>query len=296
MALALDCPHCDDGKIETVREVWFIQGFLLFSRFGTKRFVGCLKCTRSKALGSLALSSVLGWWCFPWGLGTPFVMLQNTVSALGGPNEAGLRKLLSEQGVEMDDLVVDDSGRTENQRRLVSGVLTVLHRMTWADGAADPSEIELGADIAARMLGDMVDVGEARELLRSAQPPGELDVDGLTVQGRLLLLKAAMEVARADGVVDESEVEELGALGAAMGIPAEVVESFTQALSGEAAPSADRLAAARATLGVEADATPAELQQRYQQLQMEAVQLEDADTRMERIQDLAEAYQVVMAA
>ena len=97
-------------------------------------------------------------------------------------------------------------------------------------------------------------------------------------------------------VMDESEVEELGALGAAMGIPAEVVESFTQALSGEAAPSADRLAAARATLGVEADATPAELQQRYQQLQMEAVQLEDADTRMERIQDLAEAYQVVMAA
>lgn len=87
------CSHCrKQGPIDA-RKAWYIQGFLIFCRYGSRTHVGCSDCVRNKVLGNLLLTGLIGWWCFPWGLGTPIVLIQNLAALAGGPDPDVMRQL-----------------------------------------------------------------------------------------------------------------------------------------------------------------------------------------------------------
>lgn len=100
MLPSIRCPHCQQVRPIDARKVWYIQGFLFFCRYGTRAHVGCADCVRNKVLGNLLLTGVIGWWCFPWGMGTPAVLIQNVAALLSGPDQTLMRRLTAPGALE----------------------------------------------------------------------------------------------------------------------------------------------------------------------------------------------------
>lgn len=303
MSIALPCPHCETARIETANTVWHIKGFLLFSSHGSKTILGCNDCVRSKTLQSLAVSGVMGWWCFPWGLGTPFVLLQNLV-AWSGTNDPGpLRGVLSDNGYDYDDLVVGADGRSAGDRRMINTILHILHTMTWADGEADPREIATGSAVLASMLGsELIDVDEAQNVLGQRTPPPEGDIDRLGPDAQIMVMKAACAIAAADDVIEESEVKALRALGRRLHLDPAFVEPMVGALGDVNAAAVDPEALAMrreaaSILGVPADAPLGMLRNAYQSKVMEATHThDDPAEREEALLVYKSAYDVLLEA
>lgn len=298
MAYAIPCPHCKQRPVEGVRDAWFIYGFLILSWHGSRSHVGCNACTRNRVGLNLLLVSLFGWWCFPWGLGTPIVMIQNLVSLLSPPNEAALTGMLRAKGIDPDDLRAGSGGRTAGDQRLVDGVLVTLHGMVWADGSADPREIEVGAAVAAKMLGRLVTADEVTAVLAKAECTIEANPKQLPDDAKPILMKAACLVAKADGVVEPEEVEALREIGRRLGLKDDVIEKFVASLGAPAAPKADDAdlrAIAASVLGVEPDAPPAEIRAAYQ-AQMMAAQGETAEVVAAQTEKLKFAYETLLGA
>jgi len=297
MALALNCPHCDQRPVATIRNAWFVQGFLIIARYGSKAYIGCEACTRNKVVGSLALSSLLGWWCFPWGLGTPFVIIQNIVAIAAGPDRSGLAAALLQQGLDIDELELDDSGRSAGQIALIDGILSTLHSVTWADGSADEREVATGVEIATQMLGNLITPSQVQDVLANPESPGVLDASTFGVDSRLMLLRAAGEIAAADEVIEDSEVDELRALGERLNLPTDLVEAMIGGLYADEDTQAEKdnmRQIARDILGVREDTSLAEVQSSYRARMMEANATDDEEARAERLDELAWAYQTLI--
>lgn len=291
------CPHCGERNIETVRNAWFVQGFLIFARWGSRSHVGCASCTRSKVLGSMALSGVIGWWCVPWGLGTPLVLAQNAVSAMSGPDRPALAAFLAKQGMDIDEMEIDPSGRARGQTRLLDAVVGVLHRMVWADGDADPREIAVGTRVASKMLGELADADAVSAALGAPEPPAH-DVGALPDDARLIVLRAAAAVASADEVIDPGEVAMLRQIGQELGLSDALVGSVVDALQAdtEARKELDALKAVAAEiLGVEPGASAAEIQARYRaQLLVAVGDDHDPEAAAEQSERVSWAYHTLI--
>lgn len=290
----MDCPHCESAPVETVRTAWFLQGLLLFARWGSRSYVGCTSCTRNKVLGSLALSSVLGWWCFPWGIGTPVVLLQNVASAMEGANRNALGNLLADQGVSLDELEVDADGRTPAQKALMVGVISVIHSMIWADGDADEREVDTGVDIARQTLGDLISASELRTAFLDPEAPPEPDLPHIPGDARVILMKAAATIAAADEVIEESEREELRALGRRLELPEMVADTLIASLDqpeNEESEGVKQIAAD--TLGVTTSTPLAQVHQAYQAARLAAAELDEGEARAQHVDQLEWAYGVL---
>jgi len=280
--------------VDTARTAWYIQGFLIIARYGSRAYVGCAACTRNKVAGSLVMSSLLGWWCFPWGLGTPVVILQNLVSLMGSTDRRALTSALADQGLDIDDLELDESGRSPGQVALVEGILATLHAMTWADGSADPREVESGVEIATQMLGSLVTSEQVRLALSEPEVPGTLDPRQLGADSRLLLFRAAGEIAAADGIIAASEIEELRDLGQRFLLPSALIEASIAGLSADEEAQAETAALkqiAADMLGVSPDTALAEIQTAYRTAKLAAASQPD-DT--ERLDEIEWAYQTLV--
>src|ERR1051326_9155054 len=80
-----NCPKCTGlGPVDVHRtyEVW---SALVLTRWTTQAHVSCKSFATKKQLGSAALSLVLGWWGFPWGLIlTPVQVTRNIIGMSRG--------------------------------------------------------------------------------------------------------------------------------------------------------------------------------------------------------------------
>lgn len=151
---------------------------------------------------------------------------------------------------------------------LVRAVLGVLHRMVWADGDADPREIQVGIDVARKMLGDLFIEDEVSFTLATMTGP-DLQLDILPEDARLIVLRAAAEVAGADQIIDPTEVVALQELGAELGVNPSVVRGVLDGLQADtdARKELDALKLVAADiLGVEVEASAAEVLERYRTL------------------------------
>ena len=297
MALGIPCPHCETRNIETVRSAWYIRGFLLFVQWGSNTYVGCLPCTRKKVLGSLAITSLIGWWCFPLGLGTPLVILQNVVSAVQGANRSALSTFLAKQGIDIDDVEIDATGQAIGQSRLIESVLSVLHQMVWADGSADPREIDVGAQVARRMLGEIIEEGQIRSVLSNPDSPADIDVSSLPADTRAITMKAAAAVAAADEIIDDTEVEVLKQLGVMLEVPNALVQSLIASLKADPQTEAERnelRAVAADVLGISADAPAAQIQSKYRATLLSASGIDQEEEATEARERILWAYQTLM--
>ena len=199
--------------------------------------------------------------------------------------------------MDIDELEMDDSGRSVGQAALVAGILSTLHSVTWADGSADEREVETGVDIATQMLGTLVNPDEIREILSNPESPGELDASSFGVDSRMMLLRAAGEIAAADEVIEDSEVDELRALGERLNLPSDLVEAFVSGLFEDEDTQAEKdemRQIARDILGVGADTPLADVQTTYRKLMIAANVNDDKEAVAERLEELGWAYQTLI--
>jgi len=248
--------------IEDAREVWFVQGLLFVTRYGSRRHVGCSRCVRNKVVGNIFEVLFIGWWSM-WGiLAAPFVLLQNLVVLLAGSSESLLRAILRDAGIDADEVAVDAFGRTKEQRLTADAILDVLVEAAWSDGNASPEEIRLAADIGARMLGDTFTLDEI--VARLHEPARAVIPESmLRNPDRVIVLRAALAVLVADGVLAQRELAFLSDLARRLAIPASILERVLRdaGLGGRGEPAhaaTDVLQRAGAILGIPPTAKPKE--------------------------------------
>jgi tellurite resistance protein len=94
-------------------------------------------------------------------------------------------------------------------------VVSTVHKMIWADGSLEPNKLV----VARELLGADVSFKLTMPLLKKREAPPRVDRSLLTEDQRGLLLLAGVEIAKADGVVDPSEIEALHATGRALNLP-----------------------------------------------------------------------------
>lgn len=273
--------------MEVVRNARFVQGFLFSGTTGTRSFVGCDACTRALILDNVQRTLLLGWWSLPWGLTAPAVVAQNLREAWSAPDADELARYLARQGIDIDDVTLDQDGRSAGDRALVRAVGAVLHEMTWADGSVDEREVEVGVTVAVRMLGPLINAADMARLLGRKQPPTGLGGERIGPDGQLLLLKAACAVAAADGVIDDAEIQALRRIGSRLELSGELVESFVEHLRRDATEEARIRADAATVLGVDPYVSEAEVRTALRKRLLECGELgcaHDAAAHRERIQ------------
>ena len=137
--------------------------------------------------------------------------------------------------------------------------------MIWADGVADPREIDEGIAKGTAMLGDWIKEPELRSALSTEASSLTLDPAGLDQKQRLLLVRVACDIILADDEIHPDERVALDDLGEELGLEEGLALAILQAV---AAPSEEEeegmKAIAADVLGVAVDAPIPELQAAYE--------------------------------
>jgi hypothetical protein len=82
-----NCPKCQGPGPVDVHNAYWVWSALAFTRWGSQQQISCRGCAVKTQAGKLALSSVLGWWGFPWGLiFTPVQVGRNVMAIVSPPN------------------------------------------------------------------------------------------------------------------------------------------------------------------------------------------------------------------
>jgi uncharacterized tellurite resistance protein B-like protein len=168
---------------------------------GSKSFIGCVPCVRSRVLGEVGWSMLLGWFSPKSLIINPFFILYNFFRGLlVGQNPTAVAKKLRELGLP-------DKPNFVNME--VVGV-ALAAAMIMADGEVDPAELA-----AAERAGDEVFEGFDEAALRlilqnSKDIPAAEDLAGmlrdvLDNDGKTKVMVFLSEIAIADGSVSPEE-------------------------------------------------------------------------------------------
>ncbi|MFZ4516034.1 MAG: DnaJ domain-containing protein [Acidimicrobiia bacterium] len=166
---ALACPMCGTQPISQARRLSIVRGHLFTATTGTTSLIGCHRCVARAGRRILLSNALLGWWAIPWGLLTPFTLIQNAFQLLRsgpGPIDATLRM----SGLDPDDWHVDERGFTRREWDLLRIGAFALRRF------ADRSQLSDVVRISVTWLVDLSDAriteSEAHALLRDAPQHG----------------------------------------------------------------------------------------------------------------------------
>jgi DnaJ-domain-containing protein 1 len=254
-AYQITCPHCGVRLVDAAKRLWILRGFILAARYGTVTLVGCTPCVRAQVTRELWTNLAAGWWCFPWGLGTPLVVLQNLIELLAPATAGAIEDALQRAGLDPDEVRVDARGFSGEQRRMLDAAYAVLGRAILADGRIDGREIDLACRIIIRLTGDRVSRDEVIDALLLADPDA-IHYHGLRTDYRIALLRMALDVARTDGIITSGERQYLQRVASMLGIGADVLEEILGNAWGQHAadsrtrPANDDLARALACLEI----------------------------------------------
>ena len=81
------CPRCQGPGPIDVHTSYRIMSFGVFSTWRSTPEASCRRCGVKRQLGNTALSFVMGWWGFPWGLFmTPIQISRNIGGMVRGPD------------------------------------------------------------------------------------------------------------------------------------------------------------------------------------------------------------------
>lgn len=83
------CPKCQGRGPVDVRNSYRVYSLLLFTRWSTRPQISCRSCGIKSQLVGLFVSTLFGWWGFPWGLiFTPVQIARNLIGLFVAPNPA----------------------------------------------------------------------------------------------------------------------------------------------------------------------------------------------------------------
>jgi hypothetical protein len=81
------CPECGGAGPVDLHTTHIIWSILVMSAWNSTSHLCCRRCGTKKKLGKALLSSVIGWWCFPWGpLLTPVQVTRNVYGIFNPPD------------------------------------------------------------------------------------------------------------------------------------------------------------------------------------------------------------------
>ena len=180
---------------------------------------------------------------------------------------------------------------------MIEAVLAVLHRMVWADGSADPREIDVGVRVAGRMLGPLIEEADVAGILAAADPP-EARLEELPEEARFIVFRAAALVAQADEVIDPAEVALLEKLGKELAVEQALVDDVVGGLQADVAARKELgvlKTLAAEMLGVPPDADDDAIRARYRQLVITAVtDSDEPEAAAEVAEQMAWAYHTLI--
>jgi len=211
------CPYCNERPLETVATAPYVRGLLMAYIIGSKSFIGCTSCVRSKILGEAGLSLFIGWFSIVALVLNPIFIFYNLIRAcFVGPKPAAIEQKLAELGLPGQPNIID-----------VNAVgYALAASMILADGVVEESEL-----VAAEKAGDEVfgefDEAALRMIVMNGKdlpPPEDLASmlkDTLTDDQKQKVMVYLSEIAIADGHVAPEEREMLERVGAALGLTGE---------------------------------------------------------------------------
>lgn len=83
------CPKCSGQGPVDIHLSYRIWSALVMTQWQSRSQISCRSCGMKSQLGNLALSAVVGWWGFPWGLiMTPVQVIRNLLVLVSPPNPA----------------------------------------------------------------------------------------------------------------------------------------------------------------------------------------------------------------
>jgi DnaJ-domain-containing protein 1 len=261
--VALRCPHCDRANVELAVEIGYIRGLLFVCRYGSRVEIGCGACVRRR-VGEAAVRNLLfGWWCVPWGIATPFVVIQNLAMLCVRP-PGKLADALKRAGLALDDVVIEPDGLTGKQRRFVVSLCACIARLTLA-GSREQIRRN-GADIVSSFTDGIVTAERALRFIDSSTGPIASPADDL--DRRLALLQATVGVARSVGDVSAAMLTTLELIAGELGVPVAVLHHMLgiESDSSTDGPGRNEVEAAAELLGVDVRAPLTEVRSRYHAL------------------------------
>lgn len=227
MRISIPCPHCEAELIDTAKAVWFVQGRLYSTQHGTIRHVGCSMCVHRKILVNIFRVLFTGWWSF-WGLiTTPWVVVQNIAVLVLPSSDRLMKAALNAANIDVEDVTIDGFGQTREQARITNAILDLLSEAVWADGSASKEELFVATTFGVRLVGDSVTIEEIEGRLR-IHTRAKIPPSMLNNPDRIVLLRAALTIIAADGVVENRELFFVQGLAERLNVPGELLDRLLE--------------------------------------------------------------------
>lgn len=210
------CPYCNNRPLEAVATAPYVRGFVVVMLFGSKSFIGCVPCVRSRVLGEAGWSMLLGWFSPKSLIINPFLIAYNLFrGALVGANPSSVGKKLRALGLPDQPSFVN-----------VQAVgVALAASMILADGEVTEEEIAT-AEKAGDGVFEGFDEAGLRMILQHGKdiPPAEdlaaMLRNVLDNEGKSKVMVFLSEIAMADGNVSQEERDMLQRIAGALGVQA----------------------------------------------------------------------------
>lgn len=226
--ILLPCPMCHVRQVETASKLYVLRGFLLWSRMGSRTTIGCAPCVKRAARQEMVGNLLFGWWCFPWGLLTPFYIAQNAWASFAKADLAKVDSALRQVGVSLDEIQVGADGFTGAERSFLQAICRIVGQVAVTAGDGTPEWIA-ATEIVQEFSGGKLGPRSAATWLKqhsqeATDATGRPHEDRISdYRDRLMLLRLAAEVAAADGGIDAFEQQALRTLSVRLRLsPAEL--------------------------------------------------------------------------
>jgi uncharacterized tellurite resistance protein B-like protein len=215
------CPYCEGRKIETAAIAPYVRGFGLAYQTGSKSFIGCTSCVRTKVLGEAGLSSLLGWFSITAVVINPFLIVYNLLQApFIRTNYAMARQMLNDVGIPDDESNESNVDVTQLGYSLATSMIA-------ADWQIDEDEIVVALTLGKQLFPDFNEE-EFREVVKAGDIPPPQDIatllrEILSDEGKEAICSYLWMIAKADGKIDNSEINLLIKVATNMGVDPEKI-------------------------------------------------------------------------